>query len=127
MLQRRKLLKLVLAAYLISIPFAYIRLPFAAIKNLSDYPLLRDKTSLSISADSEMSSRQRAYLKRSLNILDDKHPTQIASNPVWYYGIVARVRSGYRAPPESGEWLDCIYVSLFGAWIPVYRISHMIT
>jgi hypothetical protein len=105
-----------------------MRLPFAAVKSLADYDLLRDKTILSASDDQlQMTAFQRWYLKCSMNLVEGAAPPRISAEVRWNWGVVARVRSGHRLSPDAAEWLDGMYVCVFGAWLQVYRFSHCIT
>jgi hypothetical protein len=124
----RKIFLLLLAGYALGLVWGQLRLPFAAIKSLSDYDLLRDKPFLSASDDQlRMTAFQRWYLKCSMNLVEGADPPRISAEVKWNWGVVARVRSGHRLSPDAAEWLDGMYVCVFGAWFRVYRFSHCIT
>jgi hypothetical protein len=125
MIRRRKIILLLLIGYALGLVWGQVRLPVAAVKSLDDYSLLRGETVVSASDEQlQMSAMQKWYLKRFLHVADGANPPQISATVKWNWGIVARVRSGHYISPTGAEWLDGLYVCLFGSWLRVYSFSH---
>lgn len=125
MSKRRKIALFLVTAYAIGLAWGQVRLPYAAVKNMLDYPLLKNTPPVSASAgDLQMLGVQRWYISRSMNIKADTQPPRISVQVKWNAGIIARVDSGLYFGPEAAEGLDCLYVCLFGAWVPVYTFNH---
>lgn len=125
MSKRRKIILLLVVGYVLGLVWGQVRLPFAAVKSLSDYRLLREKPFVSASDDHlQMLAIQKWYLKRSMKLVDGTGPPRISADVKWNWGIVARVRSGYDM--QGAESLDGLYLCIFGAWVQVYRFSHSI-
>lgn len=125
MRKRRKIILLLLVVYAIGLVWGQARLPFAAVKNLADYDLLRDKPFVSASDDQlQMSAMQRWYLERAMKLVDGTGPPRVSADVRWNWGVVARVRSGLYIAPMAAESLDGLYVCVFGAWFQVYGFSH---
>lgn len=111
--------------YVLGLAWGQVRLPFAAIKGLADYDLLRDKSLVSASdAQLQVSAMQRWYLKRAMKLVEGTGPPRISAEVRWNCGVVARVRSGLYTSPMGAESLDGLYVCVFGAWFQVYGFSH---
>lgn len=126
MTKRRKTAFFLVAAYLLGLVWGQTRLPYAAVKHMLDYPLLKEASSVSAyPADLQMLGIQRWYLNRSMHIVAGTQPPRISVSVKWSAGIVARVDSGHYMGPLAAEGLDCLYVCFFGAWIPVYTFNHV--
>lgn len=124
----RKIVLLLLMGYTFGLLWGQMRLPLAAIKSLSDYPLLGNMPQLSASNDQlQMWAVQKWYLKRSMKLLDGTGEPRIAADVEWNWGVIARVYSEHHMGPDSWESLDGLYVCVFGAWLRVYTFSHGIT
>jgi hypothetical protein len=64
MSRRRKIILFLLVGYALGLVWGQARLPFAAVKSLADYDLLREKPSVSASDDQlQMLAIQKWYLK----------------------------------------------------------------
>jgi hypothetical protein len=126
MSKRRKIILLLSIGYALGLVWGQFRLPVAAVKSLADYPLLRRKPVVSVSDEQlRMLSIQKWYLKHSMNVVDDTNPPRISADVRWNWGVVARVHSGHYISPQGAEWLDGLYVCVFGAWLRVYTFSHV--
>lgn len=126
MTKRRKIGLLILGSlYSIGLIWGQFRLPFAAVKNLRDYPMLRMPTPVSASDNKLiMHDFQKMYLKQSMNMTEGTQPPRISVDVTWNVGILARVRSGHYSSPTGAESLDCLYICFFGGWIPIYTFSE---
>lgn len=125
MSKRRKIILLLLIGYVLGLLWGQVRLPFAAVKSLADYRLLREKPALSASDEQlQMWPIQRRYLRHATKAEDGTAPPRISAEVRWNYGIVARVRSGHYISPQGAEWLDGLYICVFGSWLRVYSFSH---
>jgi hypothetical protein len=51
-------------------------------------------------------------------------PPRISADVKWNWSVAARVHSGHYISPQGAEWLEGLYVCVFGAWLQVYRFSH---
>jgi hypothetical protein len=125
MSKRRKIILLLLAGYAIGLLWGQVRLPFAAVKSLADYDLIRDKPLVSASHDQlQMLAMQRWYLKRVMELVEGTGPPWISVDVKWNCGVVARVHSGLYISPMGAESLDGLYLCVFGAWFQVYGFGH---
>jgi hypothetical protein len=125
MSKRRKIILLLLVGYVIGLVWGQVRLPFAAVKSLADYDLLKDKLLVSASDDQlQMWAVQRSYLKRAIKLVDRTGPPRMSAEVKWNWGVVARVRSDLYISPMGAELLDGLYVCVFGAWLKVHEFSH---
>lgn len=113
-----------LIGYFLGLAWGQLRLPVATVKSLADYPLLREKGMSASDEQLQMLAIQKWYLKRFLNVADGTNPPRISVDVRWNCGIVARVHSHHYISPEGAEWLDGLYVCIFGAWLRVYSFSH---
>jgi hypothetical protein len=123
--KRRRIILLLVVGYVLGLVWGQVRLPFAAVKSLSDYRLLREKPFVSASEDHlQMSAIQKWYLKRSMKLGDGTGPPRISADVKWNCGVVARVHSGHYISSKGAESLDGLYLCVFGAWVQVYGIGH---
>ncbi len=44
----------------------------------------------------------------------------------WNLFVVARVASSHYVGPTGAEWREDLYLCVFGAWIPMYRFTHLV-
>ena len=116
----------ILALYLAGLVWGHVRLPWAALLSLRDHQLIRAASAVSVDPDqTAITSAQRRYLNWALPV------SATATKPVvfvaihWNAWACARVRSGIYVGSEGAEAQDCLYVCLFGAWVPVYRFWHV--
>jgi len=124
--RRRKIALLLVTAYAVGVVWGEARLPFAAVKNLADYPLIKTAPSVSSSGEAlQVNAVQRWYLNRSMNIGTGTQPPRISVSVKWNLGVMARVDSGHYMGPLAAEGLDCLYVCFFGAWVPVWKFDHV--
>lgn len=115
-----------LALYLAGLVWGHVRLPWAALMSLRDHQLFRDASAVSLDSDkTAITTAQHRYLKWALPV------SATATKPVvfvaihWNAGVCARVQSGIYVSSTGAEAQDCLYVCLFGAWVPVYRFWHV--
>lgn len=120
-----KIMRVVLILYTLGVLWGQMRLPFVAVKNLSDYDLLMDKPVISASdKELQMLEIQKWYLQRSMKLPNGTEPPSISAEVIWNLGIIARVRSGHYISSQGAESIDGLYFCVFGAWIRVYTFSH---
>ena len=120
-----KIIQLLLIGYVFGLLWGQVRLPFAAVKSLADYRLLEEKPILSVSDDQlQMWPIQRQYFRYATKAVDGSAPPLISAEVRWNCGVVARVRSEYYASPLGAEWLDALYVCVFGFWLKAHNFSH---
>jgi hypothetical protein len=87
--------------------------------------LLREKRVVFVANEQlQLSAVQKWHLKRSLKLVEGTGAPRVAANVNWNWGVVARVQSSLYISPEGADWLDGLYVCVFGAWLPVYSFSH---
>ena len=122
---RQRIVIGVLGLYLVGLGWGYLRLPWAAIKSLRDYKLIRDASAVSLRpAGISLSSAQRRYLARALPVSSTTVAPIISVEVDWYAVVCARVRSGHYISSTGAERRDCLYLCLFGAWIPLHTYSE---
>jgi hypothetical protein len=125
MSKRRRIILLLVVGYVLGLVWGQVRLPFAAVKSLSDYRLLREMPLVSTSEDHlQMSAIQKWYLKRAMKLVEGTGPPRISADVKWNWGVVARVRSGHYISSTGAESLDGLYLCVFGAWVQVYGFGH---
>lgn len=100
----------------------YVRLPMAALGNLSDYHSLRRQGVIYAAfTRSDASLVQRWWLRTRLrNLQAGNARPHIGVSIRWNALVVARVHSGYSVSPRGAEGKECLYLWCFGAWVPVY-------
>jgi hypothetical protein len=108
--------------------FGYRRLPLAAINNLADYELVKNRAPVSIDRDKTSISRsQERYLKQRLAESPVPTTPRIHVAVTWNALACARVRAGHYVGPMGAEYKDTLFVCVFGTWVPVYTFSHMMS
>jgi len=122
--KRRKIILFLLVGYALGLVWGQVRLPFAAVKSLSDYKLLEKRPSGSASDDQlKMWAIQKWYLQRSMNLAQGTAPPRVAADVKWNWGIIARVESSYGSR-SGNENLDAVYLCVFGGWLRVHTIIN---
>jgi hypothetical protein len=116
---RLHILILVLVLYLVG----YLRLPLAAIRNLSDYEII-SSTPVTFSEKTEVSMAQRWYLKRSLRESPVPTTPRIFVRVEWNMFLLARVNTSYYVNEKGAEYNDSVYLCVFGAWAPIFTYDH---
>src|SRR5262245_46923302 len=89
----RRLCYFVAALYALTLLWGYVRLPWAAIKNLWDYPLIAREPAVSSAPASRVSSMQDAYLKLCLNESPTRVVPELLVDVKWNALVAARVQS----------------------------------
>lgn len=123
---RRKIIKglvvIIIAIYTITLAWGYLRLPWAAIKNLSNSEAITRAPAISF-AELGISEQQHRYLKCWLAESPVPVTPRVNLSISWNALLCARVQSGFYGGPLCGEWKDGLYVCLFGFWVPIYTFS----
>ena len=120
----RRVFAVVLGLYLLGLAWGYVRLPWAAMKSLADFELIVESPAISY-AKLDLSEAQRQYLDRKLPPSVHGAVPRIEVSVRWYAVAVARVESSHYVSPTGAEWMDALYVCVFGAWVPVYTFWHV--
>ena len=120
----RRIAVSMLVLYVITLPWGYARLPWAAIKNLRDYQcIVAPAAAVSFDDDLELSPIQDWYLKKSI----DESPLPVVPRlnvkVRWNVLVLARVQSELHVGPTGAEGRDCLYFCWLGFWIPVYTFG----
>lgn len=115
----------VIVAYVVTLFWGYVRLPWASIKHLYDYELIAHANEVSYDPSLEVSPAQDWYLRKALPVVDKPVVPKISVQIQWYAVFLARVRSGHYVGNSGAEGRDSVFFCFFGFWIPVYNISSV--
>ena len=118
---RRRIVLCVLALYGLGLVWGYVRLPWAALRSLRDFPTLAAAPAVSFANNLDVSPVQRWYLERALPESPVPVVPRVDAEVRWNALALARVRSGYFISNTGAESRDSLYVCVFGAWVPVYN------
>lgn len=113
-----------LTLYVIGLAWGYVRLPWAAVRNLTDFRLIAQAPAVTY-ASLDVSDLQRSYLEQKLPRSNEPANRQVEISVKWYAVAFARVQSGYSVSPTGAEWKDALYLCCFGTWVPIYTFSHV--
>ena len=120
---RRHILITFAVFYVVGIAWGNLRLPWAAIKSLSDYELTAKAPAVNYSG-LKVSSPQLWYLKHSLRESPLLDVPSVSASVTWNVLFLARVKSSLSFGPKGAELQDSVYLCIFGAWVSVYTYSH---
>jgi hypothetical protein len=104
------------------------RLAWAAIKDLRDDELVMSAPAVTVDrAKTSISRSQEAYLLQHLRESPTPTTPRIHVNVRWNAWVCARVNAGHYVGPTGAEWKDTLFVCVFGAWVPVYTFSNLMS
>lgn len=122
----RKRLALVSAVLAMLLFVGYVRLPYAAVRNLDDSHLLLSNPGLHWEETAcDADALQKWWIRIRMQPIIGSEAPRFSVNVHWYAGILARVNASHYIGSTGAEGRDSLYIWCFGLWLPLYDFHHV--